>query len=112
MQWINLVPEDAGVQRLKASNRRPVAARKLDAVTPYPSSHEVQVGNDGDTDREPVRDRRREERRKGGDRRKQHQPVLLDTRGRHNRRAIENRRQSDREEKPAATQHSQIDLYA
>lgn len=93
MQWLSLVSEDAGVQRLKADNRKPVIARSVDAVSPYPSTHAARIG-EGQQLRERVagRDRRGttgERRQK--ERRQKQVPVLLDTRC-SNRRDIENRR--------------------
>ena len=45
MQWLTLVPEDAGVQRLKADNRRPAVTRDVDALSAYPSTHAVKIGD-------------------------------------------------------------------
>ncbi|TCK19428.1 hypothetical protein DFR30_2739 [Thiogranum longum] len=95
MQWITLVPEDAGVQRLKADNRRPVITRNVDAVSPYPSAHALRIGEGNRRESAPHGERRADERRAGAERRKQQVPVLLDTRSKHDRRAIDNRRTID-----------------
>lgn len=112
MQWLTLVSEDSGVQRLKADNRLPATAPDVNAVSPYPSTHAAQIGERPDTNREPVRDRRQSDRRRGNDRRKKQLPVVLDTRSNHDRRDIENRRktQTASNEKPAAP--ARINVYA
>ncbi|VAW78967.1 hypothetical protein MNBD_GAMMA15-995 [hydrothermal vent metagenome] len=92
MQWINLLPEDAGIQNLKADNRRPVIARDVDAISPYPSAHAVRIGKGAQRDPGKHQDRRADDRREGNDRRKQQVPVMLDTRATHDRRGISNRR--------------------
>jgi len=92
MQWINLVPEDAGIQNLKADNRRPVITRDVDAVSPYPSAHAPRIGKGMQRTLGKGRERRTDERRAGADRRKQQVPVMLDTRSKHDRRSIDNRR--------------------
>jgi len=92
MQLFTLVSEDDGLQRLKADNRRPVIARNVDAVSPYPSAHPAHIGESRQRDIAEHRERRASDRRLGIDRRKQQVPVLLDTRSKHNRRAIDNRR--------------------
>ncbi len=92
MQWLSLVNEDAGVQRLKADNRQPVVARSVDAVSPYPHIHPAQLGEGQLRERVAGRDRRGHSgERRRQDRRKQQIPVFLDTRC-GNRRGIENRR--------------------
>ncbi len=115
MQWLTLLSEDAGVQSLKADNRRPVKAQSVDAVAPYPSTHPLRIG-EGKIDRQqPVQDRRQSERRNGEDRRKRQTTVLLDTRSQHNRRSItEDRRQTPAEDTEAATTspRARINLYA
>ncbi len=93
MQWLTLVPEDAGVQRLRAE--RPVTAStgQLDTVARYPSSHPVQIGETHLRAPAPRRERRRGERRQG-DRRGQQLASAFDTRGKHDRRGCQDRRQS------------------
>jgi len=113
MQWINLVPEDAGIQRLKADNRRPVITRDVDAVSPYPSAHAARVGKGIERDITEHRERRAEDRRSGIDRRKKQLPVLLDTRSKHDRRGIDNRRaatDSGADDRPA--RKTRLNLYA
>ena len=112
MQWLNLVSEDAGVQRLKAEARQTAKTRGVNAVAPYPKAHPVQIGEDRRTGQKPVTDRRRGERRKGVDRRKQQTAVLLDTRSQHDRRSIGSRRQSDSGNGKAARPSTRINLYA
>ena len=112
MQWLTLVSEDAGVQRLKAEARQPATTRSVDAVASYPSTHPVQIGEGSSTRQKPIRDRRLGERRKGGDRRKAQQPVLLDTRSQHDRRAIDNRRQIQYRSTEAKPSRTRINLYA
>jgi len=95
MQWIKLVPEDAGIQNLQIDSRRPVVTRDVDAVSPYPSAHAPKIGEGNRRGNGRHADRRSGERRSGEDRRKQQIPVLLDTRCKHDRRAIGNRRVED-----------------
>ena len=93
MQWLSLVPEDAGVQRLRAE--RPVTAStgQLDRVAHYPSSHPVQIGETHPRAAAPRRERRRGERRQG-ERRGQQLAGAFDTRGKHDRRGCQDRLQS------------------
>ena len=115
MQWLTLVSEDAGVQRLKADNRQPVTARSVDAVAPYPSAHPVRIGEDRVSRQHPVQDRRQDERRNGGDRRKHQSAVLLDTRSQHDRRNIfeDRRHQASAEDTQVKTiSRTRINLYA
>jgi len=106
MQWLTPIPEDAGLQRLKADNASPANTRAVDAVAPYPSSA---TGNEPKTPEPlPTHERRRGERRRHERRRKQ-VPVLLDTRSKHDRRAIGDRRQAA--EQPPSPRR-RIDLYA
>ena len=115
MQWLTLVSEDAGVQRLKADNRQPVTARSVDAVAPYPSAHPAHIGEDRVSRQHPVQDRRQDERRNGGDRRKHQTAVLLDTRSQHDRRNNfeDRRRQAPTEDAQATTTpRTRINLYA
>jgi hypothetical protein len=112
MQWLTLVPEDSGVQRLKADNRRPAVTRSVDPVSasaPLPSTRgdeQVQMP------RQPATDRRRGERRGGYDRRVEQQPVLLDTRCSHDRRDGENRRQAPGNRTQCPPAGTRINLYA
>ncbi|GEM_PF-1493543 len=114
MQWITLVPEDAGLQRLKADNRRPVITRHVDAVSPYPSAHPAHIGERRQRDIAEHRERRSGDRRMGNDRRKQQVPVLLDTRSKHDRRAIDNRRQTISRETATGKpeRRARLNLYA
>ncbi len=112
MQWLSLVSEDSGVQRLKADNRLPATTQGVLAVSPFPSTHAAKAGEHRDTHQRPVTDRRRNERRQGNERRKKQIPVVLDTRSNHDRRGIENRRknQTVHDEKPAPL--PRINIYA
>ncbi len=110
MQWLSLVSEDTGVQRLKAADRAPARTGRLEAVAQYPSAHPVQVGERRADQRPPRVDRRRGERR-DADRRTRQIPVLLDTRSQHQRRAVQDRRRSGGE--TATTRRGTgIDVYA
>ena len=95
MQWIKLVPEDGGIQNLKADNKRPAITRNVDAVSPYPSVHAPRIGEDALREARKHQKRRTGDRREGNDRRKQQTRVLLDTRSKHDRRAIGDRRSAD-----------------
>ena len=97
MQWLKLVSEDGGIQRLKAVNRLPARTPEVDAVPAYPATQSARMGERPEpTPRRPRKDRRQNKRRQGGDRRKKQIPVILDTRSKHDRRALENRRGSTR----------------
>jgi len=105
MQWLKLVSEDGGVQRLKAVNRRPAATTAVEPVPPYPATHSARIDRRPEPgSRRPVKDRRQNERRQGNDRRKKQVPVMLDTRSKHDRRALENRRENKKrsDNKPRA----------
>ena len=91
MQWLTLVSEDNGVQRLKAANRRPAVARALEPVAPYPSAHPARIGEHSETPRRRSENRQPAERRKNGDRRRKQVPVILDTRSQHDRRELQDR---------------------
>jgi hypothetical protein len=110
MQWLTLVSEDSGVQRLKADNRRPAATPSVDPVSANTAVHTPRSGEQ--VEHKPVADRRRGERRSGHERRSEQHPVLLDTRCSQDRRSGENRRQSsaDCEQRPPA--RTRINLYA
>jgi len=116
MQWIKLVPEDVGIQNLKADNRRPVITRKLDAVSPYPSTHAPRIGEGTQRDAMQHSERRDNDRRTGDDRRKQQARVLLDTRSKHDRRAIGNRRSDasndDNDDDDQTPRNTHLNLYA
>lgn len=113
MQWLSLVTEDNGVQRLKADNKKPAITGNVDAVSPYPSTHATRIGDGtGGRQRQPGRERRQDERRNGGERRREQVPVLLDTRARHDRRGIENRRKSDIDETATQVPRTRVNLYA
>ena len=113
MQWIKLVSEDDGVQRLKAGNRLPAATPVVEPVPPYPATHSARIDGRPEPDsRRPLKDRRQNERRQDSDRRKKQVPVILDTRSKHDRRALENRREDKKRcaDKPPAC--SRINVYA
>jgi len=112
MQWLSLVTEDAGVQRLRADNRLPAKARGVDHVSPYPSSHAAQISEGNKRQQQPRKERRQQERRRNADRRKQQLPVILDTRSSHDRRQIQNRRQTRISENPEINGLARLDLYA
>jgi len=114
MQWLTLVPEDSGIQRLKSYNRRPAVARAVDALSPCPPTH-AGVGGEGKgaaRRQSDQRNRRRNDRRRGGDRRQRRLAVLLDTRNRNDRRAIENRRRPTPGVEQLPAGYTCIDLYA
>lgn len=112
MQWLTLVPEDSGVQRLKAANRKPAVTGSVDPVSPYPSVHSARSGKQIETRQRPVHDRREGERRGGSERRHEQLPVLLDTRCQQDRRARENRRASAATGEHPPTARLRINLYA
>ena len=103
MQWITPAYEDYGVQRLRASNRKPAIAR---AVGP------ARIGEHSETPRQRVENRHQGERRKGGDRRRKQVPVILDTRSSQNRRALQNRRNPQNVDEAADTPRQRINVYA
>ena len=112
MQWLTLVPEDSGVQRLKADNRRPAVARALEPVSPYPSVHPAHINEQPETPRRHSESRQPGERREGRDRRRKQVPVILDTRSKHDRRALQGRRNTHGEEAETATPRQRIDVYS
>lgn len=107
MTFINFIPDDLGVQRLKAENAKPGSANAVTAVDPYPAEEAGQPHP-----RPPLRRRQAHEQRAGerrrGDRRRKQEPVLLDTRSHHERRRQPDRREENGAE-PAAPS---IDLFA
>jgi hypothetical protein len=111
MQWLRLVWEDAGLQRLKAANGKPPTAPVVDALSPYPATHPVQLGERRQTRQEPAQERRRQERRVG-DRRREQQAILIDTRSKHDRRALVNRRQGDEQQDDQPPARTRLNLYA
>jgi len=112
MQWLTLVPEDSGVQRLIADNRKPAVTGSVDPISPYPRVHSARSGKQIESRQRPAHDRRQGERRRGGERRREQVPVLLDTRCRQDRRAIENRRASAATGERPRTARLRINLYA
>jgi hypothetical protein len=111
MQWLKLVSEDGGTQSLKADNRLPARTPSVDAVSPYPASHPARIGERREAPAAPIKDRRQGERRKG-ERRQKQEAVLLDTRSKHDRRAIENRRESAASSQSTPARRPRINLYA
>ena len=112
MQWLTLVPEDSGVQRLKAANRKPAVTGSVDPVSPYPPAQPTHSGEQIESRQRPVHDRPQGERRGGDERRREQVPVLLDTRCPQDRRAIENRRASAATGEHPPTARLRIYLYA
>lgn len=106
MQWLTLVSEDRGVQRLKADNRKPALARSVDAVAPTRGAPSARSGEHSQATAAPATgERRHDERRSDYDRRRQQVPVLLDTRSADRRQQPE-----DTVRRPAA--RKRINLYA
>ncbi len=101
--------DDLGLQHLKATDRAKGKVEQVDHVEPYariapseePHEHPAEVphqhagGDQTPTPEQPLQPRRGE-RRGGGERRRQHEPTVLDTRSPHERRT-EVRRQEDRD---------------
>lgn len=112
MQWLTLVYEDNGVQRLKADNRKPVVARAVEPVSPYPSTHPARIGEHPETTRQHIENRCQDERRKGSDRRRKQVPVILDTRSNHDRRAMQSRRATHSGDEKSETHRQRINVYA
>ena len=113
MQWLKLVSEDGGVQRLKAGNRLPAKTPCVAPVPPYPATHSARIdGYPDSATRRPPKERRQNERRQGGDRRKKQIPVVLDTRSKHDRRALENRRGGKKRKQDKSPARSRINVYA
>ncbi|MCO6413992.1 MAG: hypothetical protein J5I92_14720 [Thiogranum sp.] len=111
MQWLTLVSEDAGVQRLKADNRSPATTPNVDAVAPYPVVHAAAGGEHRERAQQAPVDRRRNDDRRQGERRREQVPVILDTRSKHDRRSLENRRMTTAHA-TAAPLRRRINLYA
>ena len=111
MQWLKLVSEDGGVQRLKAQNRLPVRTPSVDPVPPYPATHSARIDTTHQSHTRPAKDRRQSDRRKGGDRRKKQVAVVLDTRSKHDRRALEDRRGNNKPSKDRRRARSHINIY-
>jgi hypothetical protein len=111
MQWLKLVSEDGGVQRLKANNRLPVRTPGVDPVPPYPATHSARIDTARQSHARPVKDRRQSDRRKGGERRKKQVAVVLDTRSKHDRRALEDRRGSKKRSHDKRRARSHINIY-
>ena len=105
MTFINLIPDDLGVQRLKSENTQPGTARAVTPVEPYPSQQANQPQP------LPVPPPRRRNPRKGerrrGERRQRQEPVILDTRGQQDRRGVPDRREDEAENKAPP----RLDLY-
>ena len=112
MHWLSLVSEDNAVQRLQAEKRPPAATSGVASVPAYPTTHSAHIADRPATNAYPARERRKEDRRKGGDRRKEQVPVLLDTRSKHDRRGIENRRRTEAARKLQRAARARINVYA
>ena len=106
MTFINLIPDDLGVQRLKAENAQPGTARAVTPVDPYPSQ---QANQPQPLPIPPRRGRRkpRKGNRRGEQRRKHQERVILDTRDSQDRRQLADRREDEAETRPPA----HLDLY-
>lgn len=121
---IKTTPNDVGLRDLKTENEQPASARETNPVPAYPRTHARRSGDEmlgrelperrervdkpesGDKEARPQSERR-EERRKGGDRRQRDVPVMLDTRGSHERRVSQRDRRGDA---PASTEPKGIDV--
>lgn len=91
MTTINTVRDDVGVYSLKTANATPVTTQAVAEVPPYGQREPAASRRI-----EPVRDRRRGQRRRA-ERRAAKAPVILDTRDKHERRAcVHGRRAEDR----------------
>jgi hypothetical protein len=110
MQWLTLVPENTGIQRLRTERPVTASTRRLDAAAPYPSAHAAQIGDPRADSRPPRRERRRTERRHH-ERRGQQLPVAFDTRSKHDRRGCQDRR-APRDVSTATPRVTGIDVYA
>lgn len=107
MTFINLIPDDLGIQRLKAENAKPGTANAVTPVDPYPTEQANQPHPRARQLRRSAREVRQGDRRRG-ERRQRQEPVLLDTRSHRERR-----RQSDRREQAAAQKPApSVDLFA
>lgn len=106
MTFINLIPDDLGVQRLKSENAQPATARAVTPVEPYPSQQANQPPALPVPSRRKRREQRRAERRRK-DRRQRQEPVILDTRSAQDRRAMADRREDEAE----AQAQTHLDLY-
>lgn len=91
MTFINLIPDDLGLQRLKSDNAQPGSARAVTPVDPYPTQQPGQAHPKPMVLRREEPEQRKRERRHG-ERRQQQLPVVLDTRTPHDRRGIGDRR--------------------
>jgi hypothetical protein len=112
MQWLKLVSEDGGIQRLKAGNRLPAKTPGVGPVPPYPATHSARIDRYPEFgSHRPPEDRRQNERRQGGDRRKKQIPVVLDTRSKHDRRALENRRGGKKRSQDRPPIRSGVNIY-
>ncbi len=98
MTFINLIPDDLGVQRLKSDNAQPGATRAVPPVDPYPTQQPGQPAQPPVQARRGKRDHRKNDRRQG-DRRQRQEPVLLDTRSGQNRRKSTGRRTEESTDK-------------
>jgi hypothetical protein len=106
MTFINLIPDDLGIQRLKSENAQPGTTRAVTPVEPYPSQ---QANQPQALPVPPPRKRRkpRKGERRAGERRKRQEPVILDTRASQDRREITDRREDEAETRPPP----RIDLF-
>ena len=108
MTFINFIPDDLGVQRLKSDNAQPGSARAVTAVEPYPAQQPGQPHPAPMVLRRQRDDKRKQERR-AEDRRKQQEPVLLDTRiPNHRRRAADRRENAEQDAVPL----KELNLFA
>jgi hypothetical protein len=99
MTFINLIPDDLGVQRLKSANTQPGTTRAVTPVDPYPSQQANQPQPLPVPNRRQRREQRRAERRRQ-ERRQHQEPLILDTRATQDRRQITDRREDEAETKP------------
>jgi hypothetical protein len=106
MTFINLIPDDLGVQRLKSENAQPGATRAVTPVEPYPSQQANQPAPLPVPPRRKRREQRKAERRRQ-ERRQQQDPVILDTRSSQDRRQVSDRREDEAENKAPP----RLDLY-
>lgn len=93
MTTVNLVPDDVGVQRLRADNEKPASTQHVAGIAP---SRPVQKNRAPDEKVQPINtERRRGKERRKSDRRLTPRTVLLDTRSHRERRSNIGNREQD-----------------
>lgn len=104
MTSVNMPRDDAATKISSKST-----ARTVNEVEPYPTAQPVEAHED--VTQAPPRKPRKQDERRGKDRRQKNEPVLLDTRSNHDRRNAAAKGDIEIEDENSAASKTGVDYY-